>query len=270
MNDDFLEVIRSEPRPEFASALWERLNSVAPTTERTTPVTTLSPRFARPSMLRPLAAAFAAIVLGAAATLALSPDARAALREFWHNIAGVTFHEQTIPNIVGLTPPADSEGQGGPVRPLPTLEPGAGKPLPFAQALTIHRANGYKVPSVALPGYSPEPMASANAGSLQGVSEFRWTNTSGNVVTFDVSVRPEGQAQTIWPVGVGSVTETKVNGHPAAYIQGDWSMTSPSGEWDPNAMRRVVWYEGSVEYVLWTTDQALGMSDLLRIAESAH
>lgn len=270
MNDEFLEMLRAEPRPDFAETLWERLSSVAPTSERNTPMTTMTRRSARPFVLRPLAATFAAIILGAAATLAVSPGARAALQEFWHDIAGFTFHEQSTPNIIGLTPPAGVDGQGSSGRPLPTAEFGTGGPVPFEQALTIHRGNGYKAPTLTLPGYSPEAMASANAGFAQGVSEFRWANRFGDVLTFDVSVRPEGQAQTISPVGVGSVTGTKVNGQPAAYIEGDWSKTSPAGEWDPNALHRVVWYEGNVEYILAATDMALGMSDLLRIAESAR
>ncbi len=270
MNDEFLDILRTEPRDEFANALWGRLARVAPANERTIPVTTMVPRFAWPSMVRPLAATFAAIVLGAAATLAVSPDARAALREFWHNIGALTLHEQAIPNIVGLTPPADMGGKASPGQPLPTLEPGTGGPLPLDQALTIHRANGYKAPTVAFRGYSPEPMASANAGSLQGVSEFRWANSSGDVIVFDVSVRADGQSPSISPVGIGSVTGTKVNGWPAAYIEGDWSMTSPTGEWDPTALRRIVWYEANVEYVLSTTDNSLGMTDLVHIAESAR
>jgi hypothetical protein len=270
MTDEFLEILRTEPRPEFAETLWERLSSVAPTNERSTSVTTMTPRLSRPFVLRPVVATVAAIILGAVATLAVSSDARAALREFWHDIAGSTFHEQSTPNIVGLTPPAGIDGQGSTGRPLPTLELGAGGPLPFAEALAVHRANGYKAPSAAIPGYSPEPMASANAGSAQGVSEFRWTDSSGDVVTFDVSVHPEGQSPGISPVGVGSITSTKVNGQPAAYIEGDWSMTSPTGEWDPNALRRVIWYEGNVEYIVAATDRTLGMSDLLRIAESAR
>lgn len=270
MNADFLEILRAEPRPDFAETLWERLSSVAPASERNTPMTTMTPRFARPFVLRPLVATFAAIILGAAATLAISPGARAVLHEFWHEIAGFTFHEQSTPNIVGLTPPAGIEGQGAPGRPLPTAAVGTGGPVPFEQALTIHRGNGYKAPIVALPGYAQETMASANAGFAQGVSEFRWVNRSGDVLTFDVSVRPEGYVSGISPVGVGSVTSTKVNGQPAAYIEGDWSKTSPTGEWDQSALRRVVWYEGNVEYILAATDKGLGMSDLLWIADSAR
>jgi len=209
------------------------------------------------------------LLLATAGTAALSPTARAACAGLWHNITGLTIHEQSTPNIVGLTPPSPV-GPNSAGRPLPTLEIGAGGPLPFAVAAAEHRAHGYKLPDAVAPGFAPEPMASANAGSLQGVSEFRWRNQAGFLVVFDVSVRPEGQAQSISPVGVGSVTETKVNGYPALFVEGDWSMTSPSGEWDPNALRRVVWYEGNVEYQLSTTDHEFQIEDLLRIAESAH
>lgn len=61
-------------------------------------------------------------------------------------------------------------------------------------------------------------------------------------------------------MGVGSVT--KVNGQLAAYIEGDRSKTSPTGEWDPNTLRRVVWYDCNVEYILAATEKVLGMSDL--------
>lgn len=269
MNDEFLEILRAEPRPEFAEALWERLSTITPTSERTVPMTTTITRPAQRFALRPLMAGLLIVLLAAAGTVALSPSARAACAGLWHNISGLTIHEQSTPNIVGLTPPAPV-GENSPGRPLPTLEIGTGGPLPFAVAAAQHRAHGYKLPDTVVQGYSPEPMASANAGSRQGVSEFRWASSSGGVIIFDVSVRPDRQSPSISSVGIGSVTDTKVSGWPAAYIEWDWSRTSPAGEWDPNALRRVVWYEGDVEYVLSTTDTRLGMADLLGIAESAR
>ena len=268
MNDDFLAILRTEPRPAFADALWQRLEAGSRPSETTRPVATAhrAPRYAA---FRPVLAGLLLLLIAVSGVMAVSPEARAAVASLWHNIPGLSIHEQHLPNITELTPPAGQAG-GTPGRTMPTMEAGGGLPVPFAQALAAHRARGFKAPDSIGSGWTPDPTASANAGYVQGVSEFRWTNAAGLSVVFDVAVRPAGQAPGISSVGVGSVTETRVNSSPALYIEGDWSQTSPSGEWDPNALHRLVWYEGDTEYQVATTDLSLGMPELVKIATSAH
>jgi hypothetical protein len=136
---------------------------------------------------------------------------------------------------------------------------GDGRPLPFKEASSIHRANGFLLVTEVPQGYAPDDTASANAGKVQGISEFRWTNADGKRFVFDSVVRPEGRVDHVFALGPGAMTGLSVQGHPAAYLQGDGSDSS-----------RLAWYDGNTEYEISTNDPALVIGDFLRMAASAR
>jgi hypothetical protein len=264
MNDDFLTTLRADPDPEFADALWNRLNQPPENVaQRSTEVTALTNRKPSVSFMRPVLIAFGALIIAGLLTLTVSPDARAALRDVWQHIGGTSYHEQNSPSIIDVTPPAGASQQSGDVLPTPAI--GSGLPLPYKEAAALHRAHGFKLPSAVPSGYTAEATASANAGTPQGISEFRWHGPAGQTLVFDALVRPAGRNDSVFPVGAGAMTSLKVGDIAAAYIQGDWD---DNGHWDPEASSRLVWSEGNVDYQLSTNDPALRMGDLLTVAES--
>lgn len=78
MNDDFLTRFTKPPRPEFAAELYRRINP---------------PATARPSFAVRAALAASALCAVLAATLLVSPAARAAVLSLIRDIGGVSFQE---------------------------------------------------------------------------------------------------------------------------------------------------------------------------------
>jgi hypothetical protein len=136
--------------------------------------------------------------------------------------------------------------------------PNDGRPLPFKEAMVVHRAHGFKLIREVPMGYVPGEMASANAGSVQGISEFRWSDSSGKQFVFNTLVRPAGRADHVLALGPGAMTGLDVQGLPAQYLQDDGT-----------GFARLVWYDGAVEYELSSNGDGLELGDFLRMAESA-
>jgi hypothetical protein len=125
--------------------------------------------------------------------------------------------------------------------------------------MAVHRANGFVLVTEVPVGYVPGLTASANAGKLQGISEFRWSNDDGNQFVFNTLVRPEGRTDHVLALGPGAMTGLTVRSHAAEYLQDDGT-----------GFARLAWYDGATEYEISSDDQVLVMGDFLRMAESAR
>jgi hypothetical protein len=265
VNDqDFLSLLREEARQEFADDLYGRLIQANEKRRRTTRSGTFRKRFA----FRPVLVLAASLALTASVAAAASPDVRGAVTGLFHEVGHLLYHEQQSPSIIGLvagTPTAVQTPDDRTPTQLPEPAAGGGQPIVFQEAIDRQHAFGLDFPVRVPAGFTPAPTASANAGTNQGVSEFRWHDHAGHTLIFATVVRPGGSSPGVFPVGTGALTEVDINGFPGALIRGDWD---ERGQWNAAAGVRVRWTKGNAEYELSVDDPSAGDS-LLTMARSA-
>lgn len=229
MNDDFLSRFRKSPRREFATALYERIN---------TPMNTHN-KFS----VRRLTFA-AALCLAVAAALAFSPAARAALEYIVREIGGVTYLEPEVASA-----------------PLPesqvTLVPEETLSLEAARAKLPYEFN--------LPAWAPEGYV---MGTSVRMTYFTEQNTRATITWHgsDAIAGPiilmVGQPVK-WVVDLDHLEEVQINGQPAGLTGGNWD--ADTGEWSGSDIT-LTWIRGDVMYQLMSHGAAV--EDLIRMAES--
>jgi hypothetical protein len=262
---DFLSHLREEPRPEFADALYQRLTRLEPAA----PAPEVSPSRGTAVRLRfrPVLVLAGGLALTASVAAAASPDFRDAVAGLFHSIGDQIYHEQDSPNVIGIGSPSGTPPTvpGASHTPLPQPPPGGGQPMAFDRAVDVHRSRGLEFPTWVPAGFDSEQAATANAGTEQGVSEFRWHDSAGRTLIFAVLVRPGGSDPGVFPVGPGALTEIDVAGAKGALIRGDWD---DRGQWDETAGVRVRWTKGDAEYELSLND-ASAAEAVVQMARSA-
>ncbi len=247
MNDDFLSQFRRPPRRAFARDLYARLDRERKPMMFTTPAS-------RP--VRWLAAGVAAFCLLSFTVLAVSPEARAAAGQIIRTIGGVTFDEGT--------PPPDTT-DAVIVRPdRKTLAEVRGS-LPFELRLPTWAPDGFMLEE-------NEVQIVDRPGSPPAIIDvfLRWTvPNQPDRGSIGLSVLYLTRGSNRWIIGPNTVQEVKVNGQPAALVQGGgWE----GKEWRGDLGWMLHWQpQGTdVTYRLSTYNTTLSPEDLIRMAESAR
>lgn len=231
MNDDFLTRFRKAPRPDFAAALYQRINKPMNTQLR---LTTLR----RPALV--LAAVCAVVAL----VLAVSPSARAAVQTLIKEIGGVRFTESA------LSPGSDNE----------TIAPYETMSLAEAQATVPYT---FGVPSWAPDGFElVEVNVSQFTGGVTPVT-IVWHKTTPELV--GVIILFVGQDMADWRVGPGSVEEIQINGQPAGLVRGAYDGDNHN-QWNVDSGIALMWTKGDVTYNLRGSE--VSVENLVRMAES--
>ena len=228
MNDDFLARFRKAPRPEFAAALYQRINK---------PMKTQS----LPLNLRRPALVLAALCAVVALVLAVSPAARAAMQTLIKEIGGVSFTESA------LSPGSDNA----------TTAPSETMSLAEARATVPYT---FGVPSWVPDGFElVEVYVSQFPGGVTPVT-IVWHRTTPELV--GVIILFVGQDMADWRVGPGSVEEVQINGQPAGLVRGAYN--ADTNQWDADSGIALMWTKGDVTYHL----SGVSVEDLIRVAES--
>ncbi len=238
MNDDFLNKFRKEPRPEFASALYQRINK---------PMQTQSKQRA----LR-LAALTLSILAVLTVTILISPSARAFAQGLLERVGGYAFtlgvpqrDASRVPDPISIVRTSDSVAIHITGNVLSANDPTeAGKLAGFA---------------VLAPSYLPSAYTAMS-------DWFVTTEGNGTVVT-------NGYRDTTnnflivnqWKVGDGDlktyareqIVDVAVRGR-----SGVW-FPDPSA---PNGKEALVWEENGITYSLLSN--SLSLDEMLKVAES--
>jgi hypothetical protein len=234
MSDEFLKQFRERPRPEFAEALYQKIN--------------------RPRrsiiMLKRLAFTAIALALAVATLFAVSPQARAAFLALIEEIGGIDF-------VVTEEYP----GSGGRVETVPSevvsLEE-ARQRLPYTFGLPTWVPEGYTLQS------EVELLSTDGTESRNDVTLI-WENEIGSRIY--LYVRPGGEGRS-WIVGPEGVEEVTLNGEPAALIRGAWNAHTKEYDLDPS-MLQLTWEQDEVQYNLtYFTSSDFSDADAIRMAES--
>lgn len=234
MNDDeFFARFRKAPRPEFASALHERINS---------PMNAAARRISSRRRLFACLAVCAALAL----VLAFSPAARAAVMDALRRIGGITFSEQQ------------------------QVEPMAGGITTESQRVKLAEAQARVPFTILIPAWVPEGYVLDENALLPseelGVPHvaLNWLNEAGDYITLSIMQTEMG----VFQVGEGSLGEVEVNGKTVALVRGGGY--DETGQWiASDRLLELMWHEEGVFYILATGgDHLLSVEDLVRAAES--
>lgn len=249
MNDDFLSNFRKPPRPEFAAALYQRINK-----PMTKPI--------RLTVLR-AAALIAALCAVLGLTLFISPPARAFADGLIHQVGGYIFiqgasgssHTQKVPQAqitgtVGLKPvdpKAGSQSQSNPEAPIK-----AGM-LTAQDAAGASRLAGF---DVLVPAYLPEGFIQQNSWSIlntdQGVS-VTTAYQDGNKNALILTVLKESPNTAPQTYTLPAVQDVTVRGQPGVWLPG-------------GGKNSLVWQENGVTFTLSTN--TLPLEEVQKVAES--
>ena len=101
---------------------------------------------------------------------------------------------------------------------------------------------------------------------------FTAENHEDYVQQMALTATPEQEEYPAAKVGVGSVSEIKINDQPAALIHGGWELFNKN--WNGKGATQITWERNGVRYVLAAgfIEPATVVSDedMIRIAESIH
>jgi hypothetical protein len=233
MNDDFLKAYRKRPRPEFAEALYRRLEREQ------------GPRWLLRAAWAPVVIALA--VIGA---LILSPELRAGALSVVLTIGGVEVEEaDALPVVEG--PVFYPEWASY------TFEE-AQEALPFT----------LKLPSVAPEGYilaSEVQVIHATGRRPITTVALEWRR-GRRWITLYVEQRSEAQPPTRLLSGHGSAETVQIRGTQAALVRGAWG--AEDGAYDIGRGLTLVWVEDGLVYTLHTPGGEVPAEALIRMAES--
>ncbi|MCE9646066.1 MAG: DUF4367 domain-containing protein [Chloroflexi bacterium] len=247
MNDDFLNRFQKSPRPDFESALYQKINKPL--------------RSPVPGRIQFTLAAVTALF---ALTVIFVPQARAAIQSVIRKIAGITFDERTSPTVT--CDPMDCAPQE--VAGRMSFEE-AQKILPFAVHLPEWTPQGYWLnPRTTLVHIN-------NGDDLLLEVEWLKSGLAGEdqedyVQQMVLHVwQDRGQGET-WTVAPESISEVSVNGEPAALVHGGWMLFS--NDWNSPGMTNLAWKKNGVWYqlsaVFHDPSTAIPDEEMIRIAES--
>jgi hypothetical protein len=247
MNDEILKQYRKAPPPEFADALYRRISETK-MTHQTQP----SFSWGRPAL------ALAALFLIVAATLIVSPAARASAGQMWRQVGPFNL---VIP------------GDDGPP-PQPTAAPPTGVEARTADAaLPLSEQAGF---TVMAPSYLPAGYVQHGAWSISqrvdGVNVYSgYEYESGEHFLTLNQYRYGAQEQfDQWLSENETLTNVTVRGLPGVWISGRW-MANPlrepvAGEPDLQPTGWLMWEDQGVIYTLMSN--TLPLAEMIKVAES--
>ena len=253
MNDQFLSNFQEPPRPEFADALYQRINAPM-----------------KAKLMQRWATGFALAALSVTLMLAFSPQARAYAQALILKIGNLfithepTYAEQFETRINSGTP---------------TVTP-ASSPIPVEwQApplLTLEEAStqaGFSVADIAnLPGNLPlmaRYVTLPDANNPFTCVTTTYSNGQENL-TFSQTVYQSGAASQTLPVGESPVVEITVQGVTGFWVENLRLSTyvDENNQVAPQYANLLVWEKAGVEYGLQSTP-GLSQDEMLLIANSA-
>ena len=249
MNDDFLNRFQKSPRAEFESALYLKINKSLRTSKSKV-------------VLRRLSLSISIVLAIFALTVIFVPTARAAVQSVISKIAGLYFDEVTENPItcdpMECLPPDEFDSM--------TLEK-AQAVLPFTFNLPTWTPEGYWLnPSVKVYKTYTENDSIQIEWLKTG---FTTENHEDYVQQMALTAMPEQEEYPAAKVGVGSVSEIKINDQPAALIRGAWELFNKN--WNGDATQ-LTWARNGVRYVLAVgfiePATVISDEDVIRIAES--
>jgi|GEM_PF-5316260 len=179
-----------------------------------------------------------------------SSNVRASVVDSIKIVGGFTFSQ------LGQIPETDNEHAGEAQR------------APIEQ-VAIADANEKLPFNVVLPRWTPDGFVlEKTADKLYRSISFNWQNDQGQNIS--LYIHPHQQDALI-PIGENGVEEIKINGHPAALINGIWSNTTSHGfHWDSQPHNHWLrWHQGDLTYNL-AGEKGVSIDDLVRMAESVQ
>lgn len=272
MNADFLSRFRQAPRPEFAEALYAKLNRDVQT----------RPQFNRGRVAKRLIFSLAALCLMFALTMAVSPAVRAALSDI---IAKITVRGTTV--LVSEetpAPPVEYESYSLIWTPATPEE------------ISVNYSFYARLPTWLPSGYTLQERAALYYASMFDESPFsslfEWRDHAGESIQLQVvkGSCPNGPSRdpasgctlnSFLIVGLASEPEiVAVNGQPAILyrgVAGLADLSSPTQKWNPsrsgsnNDVTRgwsTIWEKEGRTYFLAVESSAITKEDVIRLAES--
>ncbi len=239
MNDDFLTKFRKEPQPEFAAALYQRINNPMPTKSKHTAL-----RFA--ALTLSLLAVLTAAIL-------LWPSALAFAQGVVRQVGGYIF--------VQGGQPIDLKGSSGPIRVVKTLGsvsiqtignvPSAPNPSEAGKLA------GFAVlsPSYLPAGYTAMSGWMVTSEDNSNVVTNGYKDTTNHFLIINQWKNSQGAMQTF---AKGQIVNVTVRGQ-----TGVWLPDTASGPAQKNAL---VWEQNGITYSLIT--DSLQLDELLKVADS--
>ncbi len=239
MNDDFLNKFRKEPQPEFASALYQRINKSMQTKSK------------HPALR------FAALTLSVLAvltiTLLFSPSARAFADSIVRQVGGYVF--------VQGNQPIDLKGSSGPIRVVKTLGSVSIETIGKVPTTNNPAEASQQAGFTALaPSYLPDGYTAMSGwmvtsqGSSQVVTNAYRDRTNHFLIINQWKIS-NGASQTY---AKDQIVDVTVRGQ-----AGVWLPDTTSGPAQKNAL---VWEENGITYSLIT--DSLPLDQMLKVAES--
>jgi len=270
MNDEFLSQFLEEPRPEFASSLYERISGQP---EPRRPF-----RLGQRLTLRNTAIVFTLLFLVAACVYVVT-------EKRWNKVGSIWVDVQRTIKV-------DVPSQSG----EPLVIESQPECFSVEEAREILRFR-LKVPAWAPDGFTfSDEICSYEDLSLSFSSPYLiWKGADKNtpIILDVINLKQFNSATQKYEVGSastlmygtsvppGSYEEVQVHGQPAVLVRGDWNWEEApwaNGEtyvgeyeykWDKNRALQLYWVDGGVFYRLYTRAK-VSPEDLIKMAESAQ
>jgi hypothetical protein len=239
MNDDFLAKFRKPPRPAFAVALHERID------------TPMKAQYSFPVRRATLAIGLAVALVAA---VAFSPTARAAVLTLIRQIGGIAYIGPE--EVAGDSNPAAGEAQTVPEEMLSLSDAQAA--VPYEIHLPQWVPDGYSMLSTVRVAYFPD----IPKNSTTPMVFITWVGSRGpSGGQIQLTIGPTAQ----WLVDLGHLEEVQVSGQAAGLTTGGWN--ADTGWWDTShADLTLTWTRGDVMYQL--SSATATTEELIQVAES--
>lgn len=250
MNDNFLKQYRRPPRPEFAAALYKRINQPMATK------TAFSP------LMRRAAVALALLLFLLTSALLVSPTARVFAQTILRQIGPIIFTTES--------PRAPEPDNGRAPLPNPTTTPIPPQPQYGSELEEVTARAGFQP---ALATYVPagyhltELIAMEYIGDQwerEGMGTAARYQTAGGAQTLEVQQSRFNTHQQ-FPVGDHVVMDVTVRGHEGIWLE-QANLAPEEGAADAQPFNLLLWAEDEFVFALFS--DSLPLAELMKVAES--